>query len=132
MNNLNNTQSILGVQTEQEYCRLYKVLTQNYGLEVAGLYGYLLDQRGLSIKTTRDESKKENFLDELGFYCVVTYEELENELKMTEYKIKKNKKVLRDLGLITEVRQLDKGNKIYVWDIPANWKYQYGRKSTDV
>ena len=125
-------QSVSNIQTEHEYCRLYKVLLQKYGLEVAGLYGYLLDQRGLSIKTTRDESKREKFLDELGFYCVVTYEELQTELCMTEYKIKKNKKILRDLGLITEVRQLDKGNKIYVWDIPAGWDYQYGGNSTNV
>ena len=123
-------QNIKGVQTEQEYCRLYKVLLKNYGLEVAGLYAYLLDKRGLSIKKTRDTSTSDNFLDNLGFYCVVSYDELINELNMTEYKIKKIKKILRDIGLITESRQLDKGNKIYVWDIPADWNYQYGRNST--
>lgn len=125
----NQEQVISGIQTEQEYCKLFKVLTKKFGLEVAGLYGYLVDKRSLSIKTTRDSEKKENYLDNLGFYCVVTYEELEEELRMTEYKIKKNKRILRDLGLITEVRQLDEGNKIYVWDISADWKYEYGRKS---
>ena len=108
-------QNIKGVQTEQEYCRLYKVLLKNYGLEVAGLYAYLLDKRGLSIKKTRDTSTSDNYLDNLGFYCVVSYDELINELNMTEYKIKKIKKILRDKGLITEVRQgLNRPNKIFV------------------
>lgn len=122
---MNQVQDLKGIQTDQEYTKSFKVLTKEYGLEVSGLYGYLLDKRSLSVKTTKDGTH--NFLDEEGFYCIVTYEELETELKMTEYKIKKNKKILRDIGLITERRQMDGGNKIYVWDIPATLNYNYGR-----
>lgn len=125
MNVTNKYQNASGMQTEQEYCKMFKVLTKEYGLEISGLYAYLLDKRGLSAKKIREEYAK--FYDEDGIFCVVSYEELETELKLTEYKIKKCKKVLRDIGLITEKRQMDGGNKIYVWDIPIELKYNYGR-----
>lgn len=118
-------QSMSGVQTDHEYCRLFKSLTKRYGLEVSGLYAYLLDKRGLSAKNTREGNW--NFSDADGIFCIVSYEELETELMLTEYKIKKCKKVLRDIGLITERRQMDGGNKVYVWDIPIDWNYNYGR-----
>lgn len=125
MNNETKYQNTNGVQTDQEYCKLFKVLIKEYGLEVSGLYGYLLDKRTLSAKKTKEGSH--NFMDKDGVYCIVTYEELEEELKMTNYKIKKCKKILRDKGLITEKRQMDGGNKVYVWDLPIGLNYKYGR-----
>jgi len=117
-------------QGEQHWFLMYKVLVKKYGLEVAGLYGYLLDQRKLSYDKTMDKKNDYNFIDEDGIFSLTSYEELEEELCMTEYKIKKCKKILRDIGLIKEKRQMNGSNKIYTYDIPAGWEYKYGRKST--
>lgn len=125
MEKVDKLQNVSGIQTEHEYWKQYRGLTKRYGLEVSGLYGYLLDKRGLSMKKTREGTH--NFMDADGVYCIVSYEELETELNLTGYKIKKCKKILRDIGLITEKRQMDGGNKIYVWDIPIWLDYKYGR-----
>ena len=120
-------QSASQFQSNQQFFNMYKVLVKKYGLEVAGLYGYLLDQRQLSYNTTSNRDKKDNFMDDDGVYSITSYEELMTELNMTEYKIKKCKKILRDIGLIKEKRQMDGGNKIYTYDIPIDWEYKYGR-----
>ena len=116
-------------QGEQHWFLMYKVLVKEYGLEVAGLYGYLLDQRKLSYDETM-KNNGNNFIDEDGIYSCTSYDELKEELNMTEYKIKKCKKILRDIGLTKEKRRMDGSNKIYTYDIPAEWKYKYGRKSS--
>ena len=117
-------------QSDQNWFCMYKVLVKKYGLEVAGLYGYFLDKRNLSYKKTMDKDDKSNFIDEDGIYSCISYKELMDELNMTEYKIKKCKKILRDIGLTKEKRQMDDSNKIYTYDIPIDWEYKYGRNST--
>ena len=54
MENVDKLQNVSGIQTEHEYWKQYRGLTKRYGLEVSGLYGYLLDKRGLSMKKTRE------------------------------------------------------------------------------
>ena len=127
MEKLQNTTQFQG---EQHWFLMYNVLVKAYGLEVAGLYGYLLDQRKLSYDETMNKNNNNNIIDEDGIYSCTSYDELKEELNMTEYKIKKCKKILRDIGLTKEKRQMDGSNKIYTYDIPAEWKYKYGRKST--
>lgn len=105
------------VQASQKYCRLYKGLLKEYGFELAGFYGYLLDMRSLSESTTLNIEDNRSFIDDDGIYCVVSYNKITEETGLSEHKIKKHKKKLTELGLIMEKRQLQGGNKIYVYDI---------------
>lgn len=105
-------------QVSHNYYKVYKGLTMKEGIEVSLLYSYLLDLRTLSEKTTENGLDFRTFKDEDGYYCVASYQKIIDELGIKEHALRRAKKRLKELGLIKEKRQLQGGNKIYVYDIP--------------
>ena len=75
------------------------------------VYSYLKDKTELS-------KGNSNFydLEELKHYCVVSNQELMDFIGCGKTKIIQIKNKLEELGLIKQVRQLDKSNKIFVND----------------
>jgi len=76
--------------------------------EARMLYGVIFDTFKMSLK-------KGWYDDNFNVYCYCTLERAMRILRVSEKKVTRLKKELRDKGLIVEVRQgLNKPNKIYV------------------
>lgn len=86
---------------------LYTELTL---LEVL-VYSYLKDKIELS-------KKNSNFFDieRMEYYCVVSNQELMDFIECGKTKTIQIKNNLEKKGLIKQVRQMDKSNKIFVYD----------------
>lgn len=75
------------------------------------VYSYLKDKIELS-KSNSDFYD----LNELKYYCVVSNQELMDFIQCGKTKIIQIKNNLEKIGLIKQVRQMDKSNKIFVND----------------
>ena len=75
------------------------------------VYSYLKDKIELS-KSNSDFYD----LNELKYYCVVSNQELMDFIQYNKTKIIQIKNNLEKIGLIKQVRQMDKSNKIFVND----------------